>query len=114
MERKYAFNAFAIGNAAHGECFIQTATFAADHDSGKNLDSLLITLNDASMHANAVTDFKVRDVAFLLFFFDDVENAIHNAILGREGRSRCLKPGKKQGAFVIVDPANYNRGLSRS
>src|ERR1700730_3129539 len=86
MEWKYAFNAFAIGNAAHGECFIQTATFAADHDSGKNLDSLLITLHDASMHANTVTDFKVREVALLLLFFDDVENAVHNMILG-EGRA---------------------------
>jgi hypothetical protein len=64
------------------------------------------------MHANAVADFKIRAVAFLLLFFDDIENAVHNRSRGR-GRSLCFKLGKKQGAFVIIDPANYNRGFSR-
>src|SRR5204863_9670760 len=78
MGREHALAGFAVGNAANGEGFVETATFAADHDPGKNLDAFLVTLNDAGMHANAVTDFELGGVSLELFLLNSVDNPVHN------------------------------------
>ena len=78
VKRENALDSFAIGNSANGERFVQTAPFAADHDSGKNLHALLISLDHASMHPDAVADLEVRAVALLLLFFDEIDDPVHN------------------------------------
>jgi hypothetical protein len=90
VERENALDTFAVGNTANGKCFVQTATLATNHDPGKDLNSLLISLDDASVHANTVADLEGRAVAFLLLFFDNIENAVHKRRPG-EGRAFTLQ-----------------------
>ena len=79
MQRKTALHTFAVGNAAHGECFIEAAAFASNHDAGEDLDSLLVAFHHARVHADAVTDFKAVRFGLVLFLFDRVDDAVHNA-----------------------------------
>jgi len=114
IDWKNAFDAFAIGNSAHGEVFIYASAFPSDDNARENLDPFLVPLDHASVHTNAVANFKTVGVALLLFLFDDIENAVHNPASG-EGAFTLLQARQKASsrAFVIVDPANYNRHLAR-
>src|SRR5258708_15435765 len=115
INRENALDPFAVGNAPHGEHFIQTATLTTDHDSGKDLDSLLISLDHASMHANAVSNFELGGV-LLLLFFNEIDDPVHKLRpWGGKGVHFAVSQAKsKWREFVIVDPAIYNRGFSRS
>ena len=77
MQRKNAFDAFAVGYAANGKSFVQPASFAANDDARKDLDPFLVPLDHASVHTNAVADFEVSRLGLLLLFFDRVDNAVH-------------------------------------
>src|SRR4051794_26357543 len=59
MDRKHAFNPFAVGNPADGERLVQTAAFPTDDYAGKNLDSFLIALDHTGMHTHAVANLKL-------------------------------------------------------
>jgi hypothetical protein len=59
MDREYALDPFAVGNAADSESFVQAAAFTANDDPGKNLDPLLVAFDDPGVHANAVAHLEV-------------------------------------------------------
>jgi hypothetical protein len=80
VQRENALDALAVGDSAHGECFIKSATFAANHYASEYLDSFLVPFHNASMNAHAVADGKLRRVASLLFFLDGIDNMIHDNI----------------------------------
>ena len=80
MQRKNALDALAVGDSAHGECFIESAAFATNHYASEYLDSFLVPFHNASMNAHAVADGKLRRVASLLFFLDGIDNLIHDNI----------------------------------
>src|ERR1700674_4105654 len=79
MQRKTALHTLAVGNAAHGERFIKAAAFASDHDAGEDLDSLLVAFHHPRVHTDAVTDFETVRFGLVLFLFDRVDDAVHNA-----------------------------------
>src|SRR5205823_12085577 len=81
MKRKHALDSFPIGNPADGERFVQSASFPANDNAGKNLDPLLIAFDDASMHADAIANLEFGDIGFELFLLDSVNNPVHNEIL---------------------------------
>lgn len=93
IEWENAFDAFAVGNSPHRKSFVQTTALPTDNDSRKDLDAFLISLNDASMHANTVADFKLRAVALLLLLFDDIDNTVHNfqPAAGAGGRTLSIE-----------------------
>ena len=55
MEGEYTLHALAVGDSAHGECFVKSAAFAANHYASEYLDSLLVPLHNPGMNADAVT-----------------------------------------------------------
>src|SRR6266404_4170297 len=79
MQRKTALHTFAVGNAAHGERFIEAAAFASDHDAGEDLNSFLVAFDHPGVNAHAVTDFETVRFGLVLFLFDRVDDAVHNA-----------------------------------
>ena len=80
MQRENALDTLAVGDSAHGECFIKSAAFAANHYASEYLDSFLVPFHNASMNAHAVADGKLRRVASLLFFLDGIDNLIHDKV----------------------------------
>jgi TorA maturation chaperone TorD len=56
MQWENAFDALAVGDSAHGECFIKSAAFAANHYASEYLDSFLVPFHNASVNAHAVAD----------------------------------------------------------
>jgi hypothetical protein len=80
MQWENAFDALAVGDSAHGECFIKSAAFATNYYASEYLDSFLVPFHNASMNAHAVADGKLRRVASLLFFLDGIDNLIHDNI----------------------------------
>jgi len=80
VQRENALDTLAVGDSAHGECFIKSATFAANHYASEYLDSFLVPFHNASVNAHAVADGKLRRVASLLFFLDGIDNLIHDNI----------------------------------
>jgi hypothetical protein len=83
MQGKYSLDALAVRDAAHGESFVESATFPADHYAGKDLDSFLVSFHDASVDAHAVANRKRFGIAFLLFFLNRIDDLIHNLVASR-------------------------------
>src|SRR5262245_38719979 len=83
MQRKYPLNALAVRDATHGESFVDPATLAADHYAGKDLNSFLISFDDASMYAHAIANRKRLGIALLLFFLNGIDDLIHNGAASR-------------------------------
>ena len=77
MERKNPFDSLTVRDPAHGERFVESAPFAANHNASEYLDSFFVSFDDARMNAYAIADRKRRQIAFLLFFVDYFDNAIH-------------------------------------
>src|ERR1700682_51166 len=98
MERKHTLDAFAVGNAADGKGFVEPASFSANNDSGKNLDSFLVAFDDAGVEAHAVANFKFRDVGLDLFLFDSVNNPVHNGPPGGPAGGRTFSIGAGENA----------------
>ena len=78
VQREHALNSFAVRNASNGERCVESASFAANHDSSEYLDAFFVAFHHARVHAHAVADGKRPQVGFLLFFLDDVDAAIHS------------------------------------
>jgi len=83
MQRKYPLDALAVRDATHGESFVEPATLSADHYAGKDLNSFLVSLYDARMHAHAIANRKRFSIAFLLFFLNGIDDLIHNLVASR-------------------------------
>ena len=80
MQRENSLHALTIRDAPNGERFIESASFTANYYAGKYLDSFFVSFYDARVNAYTVADRKRRHIAFLLFFLDDVDNAIHKVV----------------------------------
>src|SRR6266436_2651970 len=87
VQRENALDTFTVGDAAHGECFIQPAAFAPDDDSGEYLDSFLVSLHNPCMNADAVADLECVRVGFLLFFLDRIDDLVHKNSLPERTQS---------------------------
>ena len=83
MQGKYPLDALAVRDAAHSESFVEPATFPADHYTGKDLDSFLVSFHDARVHAHAVANRKGFGIAFLLFFLNRIDDLIHKLVASR-------------------------------
>lgn len=94
MHRENSFYALAIGNSADGKRFIKSAAFAANHNTGKYLDSFLVPFYDPGVNAHAVADGKLRRLAFLLFFLNGINNYIHSFSSGAGPPWRRLRRGR--------------------
>ena len=83
VQRKYPLDALAVRDAANGKSFVEAATFPADHYARKDLNSFLISFDDAGMHAHAIANRKCFGIAFLLFFLDGIDDLIHKLLASR-------------------------------
>jgi hypothetical protein len=99
MQGKYPFNALAVRDAAHGECFVQSATLPADHYAGKDLNSFLVSFHNTSVHVHAIANRKRFSIAFLLFFLNGIDDPIHKLAASRptagahsHSKARVLQP----------------------
>ena len=99
MQWKYSLDALTVRYAAHGESFVEAATFPADHYAGEDLDSFLVSFHDARMHAHAIANRKRFGIVFLLFFLNRIDDLIHNSSPARaaagahsHSRARVLQP----------------------
>ena len=90
MERKNPLDAFAVGDAADGESFVDTATLASDHYAGKDLDPLLVSFHNARVHAYAVANRKRFGFAFQLLFLNGIDDLIHNSLAAARLRGHIL------------------------
>ena len=90
MQRKHPLDALAVRDATHGESFVDPTTLAADHYAGKDLDSFLISFDDASMHAHAIANRKRLGIALLLFFLYGIDDPIHNSLPAARLRAHTL------------------------
>ena len=90
MQRKYTLDALAVRDPPHGETFVEPATLPADYNAGKDLDSFLISFNDARVHAHAIANRKRFGIAFLLFFLYDIDDLVHNSSPAARLRAHTL------------------------
>jgi len=77
MQRKNPLDAFAVGDAAHGERLVKPPAFPADHHAGEDLDSFLVSFDNASVDAYAVANRKSCGIALLLFLLNGIDDLIH-------------------------------------
>src|SRR5690348_15992402 len=56
MHWENAFHSFAVGNTPDGKRLVYSRAFAANHDSGENLDPFFIALAHPGVNAHAITD----------------------------------------------------------
>src|SRR5262249_38773360 len=80
MQWKHSLHALPVRDPADGESFIQTASFATDHDACKDLDSFFVAFHDPSVYTHAVANRKRCDVAFLLLFLDNINDLVHKLV----------------------------------
>ena len=74
MYQESTFYAYAIGNAANGEGFADTAVLTADDDAFKNLDTFAVTFDNLYMNLDCVARAECRNVAAKLFLFKYADN----------------------------------------
>src|SRR5712692_11522598 len=97
MQRENALHALAVGNATHRERLIEAAALAPNHDAGEDLDPLFVAFDHTGVHAHAVTDFETARFGFMLFLFDRVDEAVHNA-RSRPAAGRTFSIGQSENA----------------
>src|SRR5690348_14202484 len=90
MQRKHAFDAFAVRDATNGKCFVHSAAFPTNHHAGKYLDPLFVPFYDPGVDTNAIADRKWLGVLLLLFLLDDLEHAIHSLSTTAQQRAHTL------------------------
>src|SRR3954464_8812992 len=83
MQRKYPLDTLTVRDAAHRESFVDPAAPPADHDPRKDLYSFFVSLDDASVHAHAITNRKRFRIAFLLLLLNCIDDLIHKLIASR-------------------------------
>jgi hypothetical protein len=86
VHRKNPLYALAIGDTPHRKRFVQAAAFTANHDAGENLNSFLVAFDYSRVYAYTVTDIEIARLGFLLLFFDQIDDAVHNNPAKRPGR----------------------------
>src|ERR1700758_92738 len=78
VQRENSLDAFAIRDAAHRECFVESTPFTSNHDSREYLDSLFVTFYHPRVNADGVTHLERVRVAFLLLFLDGTDDLVHD------------------------------------
>src|SRR5262249_23173639 len=77
VQRKHTLNAFPVGDSAHGECFIESATLTSNDYAREYLDSFFVSFHHTGVNAHAIPDRKRCHVALTLFFLNGIDNLIH-------------------------------------
>jgi hypothetical protein len=77
MNRERALNADAIGHAANGERFADTAITLSHHGAFKRLKTLAATFHNLHENANGVTDAKLGQIGAELSLFDGTNDFTH-------------------------------------
>src|SRR5438552_13578861 len=90
MQRENSLYALTIRDAANGERFIESAPLAANHYAGKYLDSLFVSFYDPRVNTYAVAHRKRRQIAFLLFLPDSIDDLIHKLVPAARLRAHTL------------------------
>ena len=80
VEREDTLDAFAIGDAAHGDGFGVAGSLAGNHGSGEYLDAFFPAFFDFVVDANGVADHKVRMLILLGLFLSDFLYGIHKSL----------------------------------
>ena len=90
MERKNPLDTLAVGDAAHSECFVESASFATNHNASKYLDSFFVSFHDSRVNAYAIANRKLRQIAFFLFFLDSIDDLVHKLVQATRLRAHTL------------------------
>ena len=90
MKGEDTLDAFAIGNFADREGFVQAAAFAGNDDASEDLDTLFVTLDDSGVNFHGVADAKGCHVLLELLGFDFSDDVAHD---NNRGMSRRAVPG---------------------
>src|SRR6266496_1181 len=90
MEWKHPLDAFSVRDAPDRERFVESAAFTADHYAGKYLDSFFVSFHLARMNAHTIANRKRRQIAFLLFFVDSIDDLIHKLVPAARLRAHTL------------------------
>src|SRR5215472_8432911 len=106
MQREYALDALAVRDTAHGESFVDSATLPTNHYASKDLDPLLVSFHDASVHAHAVANRKSCCSVFLLFFLNSIDDLIHKLVASRAAAGAH---SHSKALFLQPEIANYLR-----
>ena len=77
MQWKNTLHALAVGDSAHGECFIESPALTANDYASKYLDSFFVPFHHPGVHAHAIPDGKRRGVTSVLFFLNCIDDLIH-------------------------------------
>src|SRR6266536_5357597 len=106
MQRENSLHAFAIRDSAHGERFVESASFTANHYARKYLDSFLVSLHNPRMDADAVADLECVGVGFLLFFLDGIDDLVHknSSQSGRRASNTQGKIATEKNPFSFFAP----------
>ena len=91
MQRENSLDALTIRDAPNGERLVESTSFTANHYAGKYLDSLFVTFYDPGVNAYTVADRKRRQIALLLFLFDDVDDSIHKLVQTTRMRAHTVE-----------------------
>ncbi len=83
MEREDTLNAHTAGNLTHGKGRTQGAVHTLDADSLKDLDTLLVALDNLDVNPQGISSFKSRNVLLHLFHFQTINN-VHIFLLSNE------------------------------
>src|SRR5207248_3011742 len=77
MQGEDSFDALAVRDSAHGECFVDSAALTANDYTSEYLNSFLVAFYYPGMNAHAVPHRKQPSVAPLLFLLDSIDDLIH-------------------------------------
>src|SRR5438876_5088107 len=90
MEWKHPLDAFSVRDAPDRERFVESAAFTADHNASEYLDSFFVSFYDPRVNPYAIADRKWRQIAFLLFFVDSIDDLIHKLVPAARLRAHTL------------------------
>lgn len=79
VQGERAFYAFAIGNLANRERFVETGATLADHKTLEDLDTFLTAFDNTAVNLDVVSYIKGCDIGLELFLFDFVDD-VHLAV----------------------------------
>jgi hypothetical protein len=80
VQWKHTLDALAVGDSAHGECFVESPTLTANDYAGEYLDSFFIPFYHTGVNAHAISDRKRCHFAFVLLFLNGIDDLIHEKI----------------------------------
>src|SRR6266508_951439 len=107
MEWKHPLDAFSVRDAPDRERFVESAPLAANHYAGKYLDSFFVSFYDPRVNTYAVAHRKRRQIAFLLFLPDSIDDLIHKLVPAARLRAHTLI---RRHRFCNSNSCSYGQG----